>query len=76
MISYIPKKILVRDKNGELKPILALKGDKGDKGDTYTITESDKQEIAQTVKTEYMNEFLTVFSYDEETKTLNITTDG
>ena len=76
MISYTPKKILIRDKNGKLKSILALKGDKGEKGDTYTITESDKQEIAQTVKTEYTNKFLAVFSYDEETKTLNITTDG
>lgn len=50
MIEYIPKKILIRDKNGELKPILALKGDKGEQGDKPVrgqdyYTTSDIQEL-------------------------------
>lgn len=40
----------VRDKEGNLIAIPAIKGDKGDKGDSYTLTEADKEEIADMAK--------------------------
>ena len=39
----------VRDKEGNIIPIPAIKGDKGD---SYTLTEADKEEIAGIVATE------------------------
>lgn len=80
MKKYIPKKILLRDKDGNFQPILALKGDTGKQGeqgiqgDTYTLTEQDKYQIAQTVKEEYSDVLSAVFSYDDDTHTLTITT--
>lgn len=37
----------IRDSNGNVQDILAFKGEKGDKGDAYVLTEADKQEIAE-----------------------------
>ena len=37
----------IRDANGNIQEVLALKGEKGD---PYVLTEADKQEIAATVK--------------------------
>lgn len=36
----------VKDENGNVIEVLAIKGEKGD---TYTLTETDKQEIAELV---------------------------
>lgn len=39
----------IRDTSGNVQEILAIKGDKGDKGADYVLTEADKQEIATKV---------------------------
>lgn len=45
----------VKDRDGNITEILAIKGDKGekgdkgDRGDTYTLTATDKQDIANIV---------------------------
>lgn len=39
--------IRVRDKDGNIKEITTIKGDKGD---SYVLTEADKQEIASMVE--------------------------
>ena len=39
----------VRDENGNFIPISALKGEKGEKGDSYVLTDADKKEIANIV---------------------------
>ena len=36
----------IRDANGNIQEVLAIKGEKGDK---YVLTEEDKREIAETV---------------------------
>ena len=36
----------IKDSNNQWINIPAIKGDKGDKGDTYTLTATDKQDIA------------------------------
>lgn len=38
----------IRDKNGNVQEITVMKGDKGD---AYVLTETDKQEIAEIVLT-------------------------
>lgn len=39
----------IRDSNGNIQEILAIKGEKGDKGDDYVLTDADKQEIANQI---------------------------
>lgn len=42
----------IRDSDGNVQEILALQGEKGDKGDAgnnYVLTDADKQEIAEMV---------------------------
>ena len=41
--------LYVRDENGKLVPIYTIKGDKGEKGDPYILTEADKTEIVNSV---------------------------
>ena len=43
--------LYVRDESGKLVPIYTIKGDKGEKGDPYTLTEADKTEMVQAVIT-------------------------
>lgn len=39
----------IRDSNGNVQEILAIKGEKGEKGQDYVLTDADKQEIAEKV---------------------------
>ena len=39
----------VRDAEGNVQEILAIKGEKGEKGDPYILTETDKAEIVNAV---------------------------
>lgn len=39
----------IRDSNGNIQEILAIKGEKGDKGDSYILTPDDKTEIANQI---------------------------
>lgn len=39
----------IRNAEGNIEEIPCLKGDKGDKGDAYALTDADKQEIAEMV---------------------------
>ena len=39
----------IRDAEGNVIDVPSLKGDKGDKGDAYVLTDEDKQEIAELV---------------------------
>lgn len=41
--------LTIRDENNNIIDIPAIKGDKGEKGDTYMLTEADKEEIADIV---------------------------
>ena len=39
----------IRDAEGNVQEIPCVKGEKGDKGDAYVLTDADKQEIAAMV---------------------------
>ena len=39
----------IKDQNGQWTDVLSIKGEKGDNGQDYVLTENDKQEIAQDV---------------------------
>ena len=39
----------IKDKNGNFIPIYTIKGDKGEPGNDYILTEEDKEEIANKV---------------------------
>ena len=39
----------IKDQNGQWADVLSIKGEKGDNGQDYILTENDKQEIAQDV---------------------------
>lgn len=45
----------VRDGKGNIIEIPAIKGGKGDKGDSYILTEADKQEIADAVLANFVD---------------------
>ena len=48
----------IRDEKGDIIDIPAIKGEKGDKGDAYTLTEADKNEISNMAKPD-MNNYYT-----------------
>ena len=43
--------LTVYDDNGNEIPIPAIRGEKGEKGDSYVLTQDDKREIAEIVTT-------------------------
>ena len=45
----------IRDKDGNIIEVPALKGDKGDKGDNYILTDDDKAEIANQVSGDFVH---------------------
>ena len=54
----------IRDVNGNVQEILAIKGERGDQGKDYVLTEADKQEIADIVTGE--NDLTSVIKYTEQ----------
>jgi hypothetical protein len=54
--------IRVKYKDGTIEEMIALKGDRGEKGDSYILTEADKVEIIDQLKQELS---LPVFRYED-----------
>lgn len=48
--------LIVTDRNGDQHTVQIVDGEKGEKGDTYTITEADYQAIAEFVEVQYKME--------------------